>query len=261
MIVKTGKADVYIKGTESAVASLMPGDFIGDYQLLFDTINQVGVRTPDFTEVLILAFLEFEAVCDHPNFSFLEFRKLGGNFRGSSDKGALETFTQNKERMQKLAVTIGNVNTSSKKNKLKEMMQKTELIVHGLMIYPNSKWHVFFDCVKLFATLYYFLAIPLRLCWNVTGGGWPSNRPSGSFDLSDSYDNTLLMDWLIDLVFLADMVLHLRFFAYTSYSAGRSEVVTDRDRIYAWYTKSDKFKVSGGLGCWKRRHFHFPKKH
>ena len=243
MIVKSGRADVYIKGTESAVSSLTPGDYIGDYQLLFDTINQVGVRTPDFTEVLVLTFLEFEKVCDNPDFSFLKFRELGGNFRGSDDPGALETIKTNLEKMSKLSAMISNVTSSKKSNKLKDMMQKTEVIVHGLMIYPNSKFHVYWDIVKLIVTFYYCLVIPVRLCWNLTGGGFDGGTTSGDLDMRNTWDNTILLDFLFDAVYIADIVGKLRFFAYTDYNSDRSEVVVDRERIWKHYTARPDFKI------------------
>lgn len=56
IIVKSGRADVYIRGSNDAVGSLLPGDFMGNYQLLFGTVNQVGVRLPNFMEALVLTF-------------------------------------------------------------------------------------------------------------------------------------------------------------------------------------------------------------
>ena len=153
----------------------------------------------------------------------------------SKDEGAIETLNSNKERMKKLAAMIGNVTKMGKKNKLKDMMEKTEIVVHGLMIYPNSKFHVYWDLAKLFVTVYYCIAIPVRLCWNLTGGGWPRDRRPGEFDLSSTWDNTILIDLFLDMVFVADLIGKLRFFAFTDYSSGRSEVVVDRERIRRHY--------------------------
>ena len=62
-IVTSGRCDIYVKGNKEAISSLTPGDFIGDYQLFFGTVNQVGARAPDFTEVLVLTF-EKVRTCD-----------------------------------------------------------------------------------------------------------------------------------------------------------------------------------------------------
>ena len=96
IIVKSGRADVYIRGSKDAVGSLLPGDFIGDYELLFGTINQVGVRSPDFTEVLVLTFDGLESVMDHPDHNHMSFSTSGGNLRRSNDLGALETIAHTK---------------------------------------------------------------------------------------------------------------------------------------------------------------------
>jgi len=65
----------------------------------------------------------------------------------------------------------------------------------------------------------------------------------GSFDLSDTWDDSIIMDILLDFVFVFDMIGKLRFFAYTDYGSGRSETVTDRERIFINYTKKSDFKL------------------
>ena len=66
VIIKSGRADVFVSGIKESVGTLLEGHFIGDYQLLFGTINQVGVRLPDFTETLVLTFHNFERIIEHP---------------------------------------------------------------------------------------------------------------------------------------------------------------------------------------------------
>ena len=156
-------------------------------------MNQVGVRAPDFTEVLVLGFDKFELICDDPNFADLEFRELGGNFRNSNDAGALKTVESYTETMKKLAVTAGNVANTGKNKKLQMMMQKEEVIVHGIMIYPDNKVQVYWDSWLLFLKTAYCLMIPLRICWNLTGGGSKDAEPP---DLKDSFDATLAIEYI-----------------------------------------------------------------
>ena len=89
IIMKSGRADLYVRNSTESVGSLVVGDYLGDYQLLFGTVNQVGVHAPEFVEVLALTFENFEQVMD--NQSEIEFRSIGGNFRQSDDLGAKET--------------------------------------------------------------------------------------------------------------------------------------------------------------------------
>jgi len=161
-------------------------------------VNQVGVRAPDFTEVLVLGFDKFELICDDPNFADLEFRELGGNFRNSNDAGALKTVESYTETMKKLAVTAGNVANTGKNKKLQMMMQKEEVIVHGIMIYPDNKVQVYWDSWLLFLKTAYCLMIPLRICWNLTGGGSKDAEPP---DLKDSFDATLAIEYIFDICY------------------------------------------------------------
>ncbi|EED94210.1 cyclic nucleotide-activated ion channel, partial [Thalassiosira pseudonana CCMP1335] len=62
IIIKSGKAEIHITGVPEAVGSLLPGDYIGDYQLLFGAPNQVGVQTSEFIEALVLTYDAFKGV-------------------------------------------------------------------------------------------------------------------------------------------------------------------------------------------------------
>lgn len=96
-IVKKGRIDLFIETVSQPVATLIEGDYFGDYQLLFGTTNQLGARSQDFTEVLVLTFYAFEEVLDHPLQIDIDFRSLGGNFRKSEDKGVLDTIQHTDE--------------------------------------------------------------------------------------------------------------------------------------------------------------------
>ena len=94
IIVKAGRVDLYVRTTAESVGTLICGDYIGDYQLLFGTVNQVGARSPDFAEVLVLTFHAFEEVMDRSLQEGIDFRALGGNLRRCEDPGAKETLHQ-----------------------------------------------------------------------------------------------------------------------------------------------------------------------
>ena len=93
IIIKIGRVNMYVRGSQESVGTLVAGDYIGDYQLLFGTVNQVGVCAPEIAEVLALTFPRFEEVIGQDT----EFRSLGGNFRQSEDPGALETVKNTKK--------------------------------------------------------------------------------------------------------------------------------------------------------------------
>ena len=93
IIVVEGRVDIVIKESPEAIGTLNPGDFMGDYQLLFGTINQVSIKSPDFSEVLSLSHYALMGVMK--DFS-LQGYKINGfnnsNFRGSTDAGVIETY-------------------------------------------------------------------------------------------------------------------------------------------------------------------------
>lgn len=93
IIIKIGRVNLFVRGSEDPVGTLVAGDFIGDYQLLFGTVNQIGASAPEFSEVLVLTFPRFEELMDEDT----EFRSRGGNFRQSDDPGALETIENTKK--------------------------------------------------------------------------------------------------------------------------------------------------------------------
>lgn len=91
IIVKSGRLELRLASTTHVVSTLVEGDFIGDYQLLFGTVNQIGVYSPGFAEVLALSFDALENLMDHPSQRHIEFRAIGGNLRKSTDPGACRT--------------------------------------------------------------------------------------------------------------------------------------------------------------------------
>jgi CRP-like cAMP-binding protein len=258
-IVLSGRCDIHIKGTKDAVSSLTPGDFIGDYQLLFGTVNQVGVWTPDFTEVLVLTFDAFEEFCDNPAFAFLNFRELGCNFRNSDDKGAIDTLANYDQFIKKLTAMVSTVKKGSKNNKLKDMMQKAEVVVHGIMVYPHDKVHVYWDILLLATKTLYCIMVPVRICWNLTDGGF-SDDVKGLDGLKDSFDMSLILEYIFDIAYWLDMLGQMYCFAYVDHDMG-SEVVVDRQMIATRYKNSQRYSfdiitaipydiLGGAFGYW-----------
>lgn len=91
IIIKSGRAEIYARGSLEPIGTLLVGDYIGDYQLIFGTVNQVGLRSPDFAEALVLTFHAFEEVMNLYQNRHFEFKRNGSNLRKSQDKGAIDT--------------------------------------------------------------------------------------------------------------------------------------------------------------------------
>ena len=232
VIVKSGRCDVTFKESSDAVGSLLPGDFMGDYQLLFGAKNQVGLKASDFVEALVLTFENFEQVMGHPDSKTFNFRAIGGNFRCSCDYGALDTIKRSRETLEKIMVTISNVSTQKKSNKLKDMMEKSDVVVKGYRILPHSPVHVWWDCFALSAIMYYCISCPVKLASYIR-----------TDKLGSSYSPIFLLDYILDSSFMVDIYLRMRVYACVSYDNGRNEIVIDKDRIAAHYKNSNWFLI------------------
>jgi len=232
IIIKTGKADILLEGVPDAVGSLLPGDFIGDYQLLFGTVNQVSVRTVDYTEALVLTFAEFKQVMSHPHNDEFAFAKLGGTFRQSHDDGCIETIYETKESLKKIMSTANTILGGKSRSKLMDMMAEHEIVTKEFRILPNSKIHVYWDVFSIASILYYSIDAPIRIA--------SSYRASA---LASSYDYGFIVGYCIDAMFIVDMILRASVYAYSSYEHGRTIIVTNKSQIRQKYLSSGKFKI------------------
>ena len=91
VIVLEGRAEVVLRHYSEAIRTLNPGDYYGDYQLLFGTINQVGILSPDFTETLSLSYEAFAKAIQENNQIWHDFEDGNGMFYDSLDKGVKRT--------------------------------------------------------------------------------------------------------------------------------------------------------------------------
>ena len=232
VIIKSGKADILLEGVPDAVGSLLPGDYIGDYQLLFGTVNQVSVQSEGYTEVHVLTFTEFKQLMSHPHNNDFAFEELGGTFRHSDDDGSIETIYETKEMLKKIVNTANTILGGKSRSKLKDMMAEYEVVTKEFRILPNAKIHVKWDIFSIAAILYYSIDAPLRIA--------SSYRAS---TLASSYDHSFVMGYCIDVMFVIDMILRSTVYAYSSYEHGRTIIVTNKSQISQKYVRSRKFKI------------------
>ena len=232
VLVKKGRVELVLRDVKAAIATLIEGDYIGDYQLLFGTVNQVGVRSPDFTEALVLTFDQFETLMDHPSQDFVDFRALGGNLRQSDDQGALDTVEKTRIFMSKLASKAATLQTKVKSKKLLDLMEEGDIKVKGFRILPNSNIHVYWDIFAILGIMYYAITFPIL-----------SSSSLRTSSLQDGYSLAFIPYYVIDVMFMLDSYLRTTVYAYTSYESGRNEIVLDSDLIRQHYRASTWFRV------------------
>jgi hypothetical protein len=97
IIMASGCAQMFVRsrcGKHVDVGTLAQGQFLGDYNLLFDCINQVGLNATEFSEVLVLTNERFVSALNSTAHSELELPSSDGHFRESSDPGAIATISK-----------------------------------------------------------------------------------------------------------------------------------------------------------------------
>ncbi|KAJ1444164.1 hypothetical protein B484DRAFT_198514 [Ochromonadaceae sp. CCMP2298] len=103
-------------------------------------------------------------------------------------------------------------------------------------VHPGSSLRCAWEVVVLWAVLYYGMAVPVRVMVRYQCGG-----SLGSRDFS--WDYSLLVDYICDLLLLLDLLLRSAFFAYRRAEGGREVVEVDRAQIWATFRKSPRFPL------------------
>lgn len=232
IIIKSGKAEIRVPGVADSVGNLLPGDFVGDYELLFGTANQVGLQTADFTETLVLTFDAFKRVMSHPQNAHFSFSSMGYTFRRSDDEGCIETIKATKESLTKILGSATAVLGGKGRSKLKDMMREDTIRQREFRVLPNSRIHLCWDVISMAAILYYAIDSPTRIA--------SYHRASV---LDSAYDSHFFIDYCIDLMFIVDMILRSTIYSYGSYENGRTVVISDSLAIRRQYLSSEKFKI------------------
>ena len=232
VIIQSGSADIRLAGVADSIGRLLPGDFIGDYQLLFGTTNHVGVEAADFTETLVLSFDSFKQVMTDPLNSDFSFSSLGHTFRRSDDEGCLDTIEAMRETTKKFATTATTVVSGKGRGKLNDMMAENVIVRKEFRILPNSRVHLGWDVFSLAAILYYAIVSPVRIATYHRANAFATN-----------YDFVFAIDYCIDILFIVDMILRSTVYSYSSYENGNSVVVSDGASIRIKYLSSKKFKI------------------
>ena len=231
-VVKAGQVEIYTRSMDNPVSSLRPGDYIGDYQLLFGVTHKWGARCNVlFCEVVVLTIQGLSEVIRSSTFRS-RFKNYKGHLRGSTDRGAIATKEVYVEKMEKLNKLHESMNKTT--NKMKDMFKQEEDHTKKGIILPNNPFHVYWDLFYLLGIIYLSLVCFVRIDWNYRTGTF-------SFDPSQHFD--FLIDFAVDIFFLVDIYLNLRVFAFKQIEFGREVVIQNEQLIQENYTKSIDFKI------------------
>ena len=96
IIILEGRAEIFLKEFSESVGALNPGDYYGDYQLIFGATNEIGIFSPDFTETLSLSYESFKGVLELDDTILHDFEVGNGTFKNSLDVGVQQTIERSK---------------------------------------------------------------------------------------------------------------------------------------------------------------------
>ena len=226
-IVRSGEVQVYVKESHQPLSTLLPGDYVGDFQLIFGKLHPVGLRASakSFCETLMLsldALMKVLALPDHE-----DIRAACLDAWNTEDEGVRRTVLEYKkvlENYRKLHAA-----TKATPDKLRDMMAETGAPRGGVVIEPDSPFHIYWDLALIATTVYTCVAVPSRIAYV-------------SFAHQD-FDLSLILDYFLEAVFIADMVLKGRYFAFRDIDSGRSASVYDPEVILQRYVRSTRFKL------------------
>lgn len=134
--------------------------------------------------------------------------------------------------LNKIAKNVKNISDRSRLKKLQSMMLVNEDERISLCILPSSKIHVYWDVFCLLAIMYYSISIPIRFALFFRNN-----------TLKNAHDQSFLIDYVIDSLFVIDFLLRLQVYAFVDFENGKNEVITERSMIRKNYIQSKWFQV------------------
>jgi hypothetical protein len=98
----------------------------------------------------------------------------------------------------------------------------------GFIISVSSTFRVYWDILIIVCSVYLALAIPLRINRQQAEGKFDGYRFAHSPSRAWLWGNSIYLDYAVDLVFIADIILTARFFAYAAIEGGKAKDITDK---------------------------------
>lgn len=267
-IVRSGRIELYkAEEGKGARSYLVTGDFFGDYYLLFDKPCDIYGKASGFTEVLVLSFDDFAAAVAESNVHSAANALVGRSLIDvvGPDLEHCASVTEKNhadflERFDKVTASV----EKSVCNKRMAMMMKANSIklnVSGVIM-PSNSIRLVWDCLLLIGIFYNLIFVPLRACLAYKCNFSDSQQGSECYT---SWTFSLCVDYLVDCVFIVDMILRSRYFAFKSIENDQEQIICNKQEIRQHYMSSMRLKVSlmvifpldfcalgaGYLICWR----------
>jgi hypothetical protein len=244
ILVRSGRIELFREDcARAARIFLVCGDFYGDYSLLFDSPCELYGKASGFTEVLVLTFDNFDsslrecgliqaadALTGHP-----EDRSYAG-----LELCSVATEKCYDDLMRKFDKVAASVEKSTGNKRMTMMMKlnSIRLRTRGSTIMPSDSIRLVWDCCCLLGLLYHLLFVPLRVCLV-----FKCNFERSHEECSGYWNYSLAGDYLVDCLFVADIILRSRFFAYKTIENQMEQVITNPQDIRTHFWLSRRLKL------------------
>jgi hypothetical protein len=158
------------------------------------------------------------------------------------------------ERLAKAQAQLYGVTSPNSKNKkLLAMMDnsamemKVELApFYDRVIMPDSVFVFAWEATVMLGVLYYNLAVPLRLIFRLNCAG--SVEGGSLFDRQClGWHWSLVLDYAVDAVFVADTLLRARYFAFRRFAGEHEVMETSKEAIWSKFRQSTRFHINLAL--------------
>jgi len=239
IVVTRGNAEMFTRSNEQAFSTLLPGDFVGDYQLIFGYPNDFTVRAnpAKFVEALVL---------DFPG-----LRKATADFDdqvsvSTDDVGARETINMHFQRSERFTLLKESMKKTTSNKKVMAMMEMEIVNNNNFVIEPSSKFHTYWDILKIASLAYLSVMIPerIRLQYGCSRNIDDNGCSSYNDDDGSMWHMDIILDFMVDLLFIVDILLNYKAFAFEEIGEdGRDLLNSNPEAIAERYKKSVRFII------------------
>lgn len=233
LLIKSGRIEMRVHTSRNALFSLMAGDNVGEFQLLFGGSFEVMAQASSFTEVMVLSFENFIHGVNRYN----DGREISlEDWLASRKSSVSKAVANHKKYREKIVKVRTSMEINQSKRRMIDMMRSNTFEPVRFIIYPDSIVKCFISGFVAIGIFYYLMTIPTRtaLSWTTCG----STR-SKEHCLSE-WTYSLIFDYIFDIALIADTVLHAGIYAYKEFDGDKEMQVTNRRLIFDRFRRSKR---------------------
>lgn len=237
MLVRSGRIEIFNQESKSALTTLVPGDHVGEFQLIFGTACELNARAAVFTEVAVLSYEAYSVAIEEAAAVAEEYYGcvvMAHKWIESRPNALVATVDAHKGFLSRFVTVQSSVEkTANNKRMLAMMREVSNLFSESFTIPPSHVFRLIWDVVIGFCCLYYVIVVPLRVmilyCQH-------SNHRHNLF----GWDWSLIIDYLCDILFIVDFILRGGYFSFELFESDLKIMVTRKSEIWSHFIKTSR---------------------